>query len=104
MLDTISSEGLQSDERFTESFVHHRVNMGQGPIKIQQELRQRGVDPSLIEDALAADSFDWMSLANEVRIKKFGETIPCDYQKKAKQSRFLYSRGFNSELINQLLK
>ena len=82
----MSSEGLQSDERFTESFVHHRVNMGQGPVKIQQELRQRGVDQSLIEDALAVDSFDWMSLANDVRIKKCGETIPCDYQKKAKQN------------------
>ncbi len=104
LLDKLASEGLQDDERFTESFVHHRVSMGQGPIKIQQELRQRGVDQNLIEHALAGDSFDWMSLANEVRIKKFGENVPDDYQKKAKQLRFLYSRGFSGELINQLFK
>ena len=104
MLDKLASEGLQNDERFAESFVHHRIDMGQGPIKIQQELRQRGVDQSLIEHALATESFDWLSLANAVRLKKFGESIPNDYQKKAKQLRFLYSRGFNTELINQLFR
>jgi len=57
-----------------------------------------------LRDFLESDSIDWLSLAEDVRIKKFGETIPGDYQKKAKQSRFLYSRGFGSELINQLLK
>ncbi len=103
-MDTLSREGLQSDERFAESFVHHRVNNGQGPNKINQELRQRGVDHILIETFLSSDSFDWMSLAEEVRSKKYGENIPADYQKKAKQSRFLYSRGFSSDVINQLFK
>jgi len=67
-------------------------------------LRQRGVEQYLIETFLESDSFDWLSLAEEVRAKKYGENIPGDYQKKAKQSRFLYSRGFSGELINQLLK
>ncbi len=95
---------MQDDERFTESFVHHRISMGQGPIKIQQELRQRGVDQNLIDNVFTAESCDWLSLASEVRIKKFGQSIPDDYQKKAKQLRFLYSRGFSGELINQLFK
>ena len=104
LLDKLSSEGLQSDERFTESFVHHRIDKGQGPIKIYQELKQRGVDQSLIEKCLASVSINWLSLAENIRIKKFGNEIPDDYQMKAKQSRFLYSRGFSSELIGQLLK
>ncbi len=104
LLDTLSSEGLQSDERFAESFVHHSINKGQGPNKINQELRQRGVEQILVETYLESDSFDWLSLAEEVRVKKYGENIPGDYQNKAKQSRFLYSRGFSGELINQLLK
>jgi len=49
LLDKLSSEGLQSDERFTESFVHHSINKGHGLMKINQELRQRGVDQSMIE-------------------------------------------------------
>tara|TARA_R110002072_G_scaffold50843_3_gene136530 strand:- start:4859 stop:5275 length:417 start_codon:yes stop_codon:yes gene_type:complete len=104
LLDTLSSEGLQSDERFAESFVHHSLNKGQGPNKITQELRQRGVDQLLIEQYLESESIDWASLAEEVRVKKYGDSVPDDYQNKAKQSRFLYSRGFSSELINQLLK
>jgi regulatory protein len=103
-LDKISDEGLQSDERFTESFIQHRINKGQGPIKILQELRQRGIDSNLIENVLESESIDWLSVAEQVRVKKYGESIPGDYQKKAKQSRFLYSRGFNSDVINQLLK
>ena len=104
MLDKLSDEGLQSDARFTEGFVHHRVNKGQGPMKIQQELNQRGVDQNLIIEYLESDTIDWLSIAEDVRVKKFGEKVPADYQNKAKQSRFLYSRGFNSDVINQLLK
>lgn len=104
LLDKLAEEGLQSDERFTESFVHHRVEIGQGSIKINQELRQHGVEPVLIETYLESGAYDWMSLAAEVRLKKYGETIPNDYQNKAKQSRFLYSRGFSPDVINTVLK
>jgi regulatory protein len=104
LLEKLSQEGLQSDERFVESFVHHSISKGQGPNKINQELRQRGVEQFLIETYLEADLIDWMSLADEVRLKKYGKSIPDDYQNKAKQSRFLYSRGFSSEQINQLLR
>jgi len=101
---TVSREGLQSDERFTESFVHHSLNKGQGPNKINQSLRQHGVDQILIEQYLESESIDWLSLAEEVRVKKYGEDVPGDYQNKAKQSRFLYSRGFSSEQISQILR
>ena len=104
LLDKLADEGLQSDERFTESFVHHRVNNGKGPLKIQQELNQRGVDQNLISIYLDSEEFDWISLAEKVRIKKYGNEIPADYQKQALQSRFLYSRGFNSEHIRRLFK
>lgn len=104
MLAKLSEEGLQSDERFTESFIHHRVNKGQGPIKIEQELYQRGIEKEVINTFLYSGSIDWQALASEVRVKKFGTDIPGDYQNKAKQSRFLYSRGFGSEVINQILK
>ena len=95
---------MQSDERFTENFVHDRVNNGKGPLKIQQELSQRGVDQYLISTYLDSEEFDWLSLAKEVRIKKYGNDMPADYQKQALQSRFLYSRGFSSEHIRRLFR
>ncbi len=104
LLDKLSAEGLQSDARFTESFVQQRYNKGQGPLKIKQELNQRGIDTELIADCLNAEQLDWLALAEQTRVKKFGSDIPRDYQNKAKQSRFLYSRGFTSEQISLVLK
>jgi regulatory protein len=104
LLDKLADEGLQSDERFTESFVHHRVNNGKGPLKIQQELNQRGVDQNLISVYLDSKDIDWLTMAEAVRAKKYGKVVPSEYQNKAIQSRFLYSRGFNSEVIRSLLK
>lgn len=104
LLDTLSGEGLQCDKRFTESFVHHCINKGQGPNKIIKELRQRGIEQGIIEQYFESQYIDWMSLAEKIRVKKYGESKILDYQTKAKQSRFLYSRGFSSEHINQLLK
>ncbi len=104
LVSTLTDEGLQSDERFIEDFIHQRISRGQGPLKIRQELRQRGIDAELIRKFLEQLSVDWLAQAERVRVKKFGAEVPGDYQRKAKQSRFLYGRGFDSEQINQLLK
>lgn len=104
LLDKLSAEGLQSDTRFAESFVQQRYDKGQGPLKIKQELNQRGIDSGLIADCMNAEQLDWLALAEQTRVKKFGSDVPRDYQNKAKQSRFLYSRGFTSEQISLVLK
>jgi len=102
-LDKLSSEGLQSDERFTETFVNHRIGSGKGPLKIQQELRQRGIEKSLICQYLESESIDWFSHAEMARVKKFGKSAPINIAERLKQSRFLLNRGFSSQLISQLL-
>ena len=98
IVDSISlliEQKYQSDERFSESFIYMRYGQGKGPILITVELKDRGVkhfDLSI---------YDWFELAKEVRRKKFGMNIPVDYKEKAKQKRFLRSRGFNSDQINK---
>ena len=92
LLDKLSAEGLQSDDRYVENFIHHRLKKGQGPLKIRQDLKHSGVDDGLIQSALAEVSEDWYELACQVRVKRFGEFAPKDIKDKAKQSRFLYSR------------
>lgn len=99
LLQTMANEGLQSDERFCESFVQQRHNKGHGPLKIRQELRQRGVVEELIEGHLSPDNLDWHQLARQTRQKRFGTELPIELKDKAKQSRFLYARGFDSEMI-----
>ncbi len=103
LLETLALEGLQSDERFTESFVCYRQARGQGPLKIKQELYQRGIDDDLINTYLFTNDCDWFETIKAVRQKRFGSELPGDIKSKAKQSRFLYSRGFDSELIKYAL-
>ena len=104
LLTKLAEQGLQSDARFAENFVHHRYHKGQGPAKIRQELSQRGVTPDIIELCLRNDSFDWYQNCSDVRRKRFGEELPNVLKDKAKQSRFLYSRGFDSEMIQYALE
>ena len=102
-LEKLAAGGLQSDARFAEHFVRARVRKGQGPLKIGQALRERGVGPDLITKYLGAGQIDWLRQARRVRAGKFGEPPPLDYQNKARQSRFLQGRGFESDVIQEAL-
>jgi len=104
VIDKLRSEGLQSDERFTEAFVHSRIDRGYGPLRISQELKQRGICNNLISRYLYAEENDWWQRAGKIREKRFGKAIPEDIKDRAKQSRFLQSRGFGGEHIRQLFR
>ncbi|NNF41412.1 MAG: regulatory protein RecX [Woeseiaceae bacterium] len=95
----LTDEGLQSDYRFAESFVQSRVSQGKGPVRIRTELKQRGVDPGLIEGALEASATDWYQLARAIRQKKFGDDAAPDFKARARQMRFLQYRGFEPDHI-----
>lgn len=95
----LTSEGLQSDTRFAESFVQSRVNQGKGPVRIRLDLGQRGINDGFIEAALEESSVDWHGLAADVRLRKFGDRPPEDFKAKAKQMRFLQYRGFEQSHI-----
>lgn len=103
VLDDLVEENLLSDERFTESYIRHRVGKGYGPDRIRQELRQKGVRSELLDIALEAADVDWVERAAEVRLKKFGPTPPTDFQEKARQLRFLNYRGFGGEFAGPAL-
>lgn len=98
-VDRLASQGLQDDQRFVETFVQSRIRQGKGPLRIGQELSQRGLVAGLVDQILGTLETDWSELAGDVRIKKFGPHIPADFKEKARQMRFLQYRGFDSEQI-----
>ena len=96
--DSISllvEQKYQSDERFSEAFILMRFNQGKGPIKISMELKSRGISE------FDLTLFNWFELAKNVKRKKFGDSKFLDYKEKAQQKRFLQSRGFGFDEINQ---
>lgn len=98
-VDKLTGEGLQDDRRFIENFVHSRINQGKGPIRVRQELGERGLNAGMIEEVLEDVAEDWCALARLVRDKKFGPELPRDFKEKARQMRFLQYRGFDSDHI-----
>jgi len=99
LLQALINEGLLSDERFTEAYIHMRQGKGFGPSRIDAELRERGVDVAIIAQYLDPQAEQWRQIANDVRQKRFGSPIPSDYKEFARQARFLQYRGFNVEHI-----
>ena len=99
-INRLTEQDLQSDQRFTENYTRYRSNRGFGSQKIRQELNERGVAIELINDALYETNIDWFTLAIIVRCKRFGEQSPVDFKERAKQQRFLQSRGFTHEQIS----
>ena len=95
----LAEENLQSDERYVEAFVSSRISQGKGPVKIRAELRDRGIPGSIVDHGLEQSGQDWYELARGVREKKFGPDLPADFNEKARQMRFLQSRGFDSDHI-----
>lgn len=104
VVSELAREGLQSDGRFTESYVHNRLDKGFGPLRISLELRERGIGDDLIDLHLDRSAQEWLQRASLARQKRFGGRLPATFREQAKQSRFLQQRGFSGDQIRQIFK
>jgi regulatory protein len=104
LCDSLEESNYLSDKRFAEMFVRSRISGGKGEMKIRVELRQRGVKDCLVDSTLLEVDVDWVELAKAQREKRFGLAQPKDFKERARQSRFLASRGFSSEIIYVLFR
>ena len=95
----LQDENLQSDDRFTESFVNERIRRGHGPIKIMHELRQKGVAEYLVENYVNIEEDHWLNIVQLQYQKKYANMKVRDYAEWSKRARFLQGRGFTSTQI-----
>jgi len=103
-LDRLSEEGLLSETRYLESFIRMRANAGYGPLRIREELSQRGLARDAVEQALRDSGFDWGAQLHEVWMRKFAGELPDDQRERARQGRFLSYRGYPLDMIGRLLQ
>lgn len=101
-LDELVAEGMLNDARYAEHFVSYHADRGEGPLRIQAELKEFGVASDLIQSALDAGP-DWKARARDVRTRRFGADVPETWPEKAKQARFLQYRGFSGDQIRAAL-
>ena len=98
-LASLAKDGLQSDERFAETYVRQRIKVGFGPRRITLELQQRGVVDPLIHIYLPRDKQFWWSRLAIVWQRKYHTDQDLDEKAYAKQARFLVQRGFDPEQV-----
>lgn len=103
LLDKLEAENLLSVERYAEAVVHSGLQRGYGRLKILKKLRENDIPGALIDRYLNQADINWHEQIHQVRVKKVGECISDDYAERARLSRFLASRGFETELIREEL-
>jgi len=102
LLDDLTVRGWLSDARATSQLVHAKRSRF-GTQRITHELRQRGISDELIDAELPALKESELDSAHQVWQRRFG-AVPQDAKEKAKQMRFLQSRGFSTEVILKVMR
>jgi len=101
--DQLAAEGLVSDQRFVEALVHARQTRGYGPLFVRRDLEEKGIDRELIAQWIEPRDPEWMDVLRRVKKKKYGGRVPATLAERARQTRFLQSRGFTHEQIRAVL-
>lgn len=106
VVQTLADEGLQSDDRFAESWIRYRKSRGFGFHHIRADLRERGITTSLIENFLFDDDDCWAETALRLVDKRLlvDEEIEFGSSLHKKMQRYLESRGFGNREIQFALK
>lgn len=99
----LRQSGWLDDARFAEAFIRARSDRGYGPARIRAELKERGIDDDLISSYLDVHDPSWTRRLRNVWNKRFAAKRPGSYAEKARQMRFLQSRGFTVEQIRSVI-
>jgi regulatory protein len=102
LLDDLSKRKQLSDERYAESRAN-ALSRKFGSARIARELRSRGLDKELAENAAAAARSTEVERARAVWLKKFRNPAQTR-EERARQMRFLQSRGFSFDAIRAVIR
>jgi regulatory protein len=104
VLDELAAQGYLSDARFAQAVVRQKHG-AYSRRSIAQTLKARGVAGEVVTEALAGADADTDDAATLVALwrRRFGRA-PADDRERARQVRFLQSRGFGLSEILKLLR
>ena len=101
-LDELQARDFINDGRAIESVVHRRSGK-LGAARVKQELAAKGLSGEAVAAAMEGLRDTEFSRALTVWRKKF-DRAAADPNERAKQIRFLMTRGFNAEVVRQVVK
>ena len=100
-LDFLAAKDFINEKRVVESVVNRRSSK-LGAARVRQELMAKGLPADDIAEAVEALRGTELERALAVWRKKFGAP-PSDASERAKQVRFLVSRGFAAEVVRRVV-
>jgi len=102
VLDELEARGFLSAQRFAESVVHRKAAR-YGAARVQSELAQHQLPPDVARDAASGLRDTEFERAHALWARRYGE-VPDVPQDKARQMRFLLSRGFASDVVRRVVR
>jgi regulatory protein len=103
LLDDLAERGWVSDKRYADALVRKRKDQ-YARRSIVRELKQAGVDDDVTTAAVGdIDPDEEFTAALSLLHRKFRRT-PADQKEKARQIRFLQSRGYGLGLVLRAIK
>lgn len=102
ILDELEKRGFISEQRVVASVIHSKASRF-GTARLVQELRSKGLDDEAVREAGEQLRDTELQRATDLWRKRFG-TPPADLKEKAKQLRFMASRGFSSAVASKVLR
>jgi len=107
IIDRLIAEDFINEKRFCVFFVKDKFRFNKwGKIKISYALKQKGLSNDLISTALdTIDEGEYEEmLAAILKTKLVGLKYEYEYEKQGKLFRFAQSRGFESNVIEKVLR
>lgn len=107
LISEMISENFLNEERFAQSFVRGRFRLKKwGRNKILQELKFKGVSPNCIKSGMKEiDPEEYFQILCQVAEKKWRMTKETDsFKRKYKVQQYLMSRGFEMDLILEVME
>ncbi len=107
LISDLISNNFLSEERFAEAFVSGKFRIKRwGKLKIKQHLKQKNISDYSIKKGLSQiDDDEYFETLEMLFTKKSemvsGKTI---WEKKAKIKRYLFNKGYESDLIYEVMK
>jgi len=101
VLDDLQAKDFISEVRVLESVIHRRAGRF-GAARIKHELLNKGLGAELVASAMDRLKLNELERAREVWRKKFAGPAP-DAAGRARQMRFLATRGFGGDVIRRVV-
>ena len=102
VIDRLIEHNLQSDKRFSESFIHSK-QAKYGSLRLKETLKQKGISTATMQEYLP-DLQEEINNAVAILHKKLGTPRPLSMAEKQKAYRFLHYRGFSPETTKTALR